>query len=182
MNKLVIADPGKCIGCRTCEVACSLAHSPADGLAKLSAASFIPRLTVVKTATVSTPVQCRQCDDAPCATVCPTGTLVLGGGKVSVQTSRCIGCKSCMIACRYGTIEILPCDADFQPQRYFRTTHVEAVKCDMCEGRANGPACAEVCLTKALSILDASVFAEATRRRREKAAVELDKASSTGIG
>ena len=76
MNKMVIADPGKCIGCRTCEVACALAHSAPDALAKLSPASFIPRLKVVKTAKVSTPVQCRQCDDAPCAAVCPTGTLV----------------------------------------------------------------------------------------------------------
>ncbi len=27
MNKFVIADSSQCIGCRTCEIACSQAHS-----------------------------------------------------------------------------------------------------------------------------------------------------------
>lgn len=171
MNKLVIADPGRCIGCRTCEVACSLAHSAPDALATLSPASFIPRLKVVKTATVSTPVQCRQCDDAPCAAVCPTGTLVMGNNSVQVIPSRCIGCKSCMIACRFGVIEILPCELlDGQP---LGTTHVEAVKCDLCESRGAGPACVEVCPTKAIYVIDSAVLALAALRRREHSAAML---------
>jgi electron transport protein HydN len=171
MNKLVIADPGKCIGCRTCEIACVLAHSAADAMVKMSPASFNPRLMVVKTTTVSTPVQCRQCEDAPCAAVCPTGTLVLRDNSVQVIPSRCIGCKSCMIACRFGVIEVLPCDALLSDRPIISGTHVEAVKCDLCENRANGPACIEVCPTKAISVIDAAVLAEAARKRREHAAM-----------
>ena len=173
MNKLVIADPGRCIGCRTCEVACSLAHSAPDALATLSPASFIPRLKVVKTATVSTPVQCRQCDDAPCAAVCPTGTLVMGANSVEVIPSRCIGCKSCMIACRFGVIEILPCELKLSEWQPSGTTHVEAVKCDLCESRGNGPACVEVCPTKAIYVIDSAVLALAALKRREHTAAML---------
>jgi len=171
MNKLVIADPGKCIGCRTCEIACVLAHSATDAMVKMSPASFNPRLTVVKTTTVSTPVQCRQCEDAPCAAVCPTGTLVLRNNTVEVIPSRCIGCKSCMIACRFGVIEVLPCDATLSDRPIISGTHVEAVKCDLCAHRASGPACAEVCPTKAISVIDAVVLADAGRKRREHTAM-----------
>lgn len=173
MNKLVIADPGRCIGCRTCEVACALAHSAPGALATLSPASFIPRLKVVKTAKVSTPVQCRQCEDAPCAAVCPTGTLVMGNNSVQVIPSRCIGCKSCMIACRFGVIEILPCELKLPERQPSGTTHVEAVKCDLCESRENGPACVEVCPTKAIYVIDSAVLALASLKRREHAAAML---------
>jgi electron transport protein HydN len=171
MNRLVIADPGKCIGCRTCEIACVLAHSAADAMGKMSPASFNPRLMVVKTTTVSTPVQCRQCEDAPCAAVCPTGTLVLLNNSVQVIPSRCIGCKSCMIACRFGVIEVLPCEATFLDRPGPSGTHVEAVKCDLCAHRASGPACVEVCPTRALSVIDSIVLADAGRKRREHAAM-----------
>ena len=180
MNKLVIADPGRCIGCRTCELACALAHSAPDALTTLSPASFIPRLKVVKTATVSTPVQCRQCDDAPCVAVCPTGTLVMGDHSVQVIPSRCIGCKSCMIACRFGVIEVLPCEMNLSDRQPFGTTHVEAVKCDLCESRGAGPACVEVCPTKAIYVVDSAVLATAALKRREHSAAMLVIGGSDG--
>ena len=181
MNTFVIADPKRCIGCRTCEVACSLAHSAPDALAKLSPASFIPRLKVVKTATVSTPVQCRQCDDAPCVAVCPTGALVKGSNSVQVIQSRCIGCKSCMIACSFGAIEVLPCELTVVGRQSSGAKHVEAVKCDLCEHRENGPACVQVCPTKAIYVIDSAVLALAARKRREHAAAAQATDSMDGI-
>src|SRR5512143_2535698 len=114
MNILVIADPWKCIACRTCEVACVLSHSAPDALKQLAAARFIPRLKLVKTSRVSTPVQCRQCEDAPCAKVCPTGALVHSHNSVQVIQTRCIGCKSCVMACPYGAMEIVAREAELQ--------------------------------------------------------------------
>lgn len=50
MNGFVIADPDKCIGCHTCEVACVVAHSGNNMfLQEESGADFYPRLTVVET-------------------------------------------------------------------------------------------------------------------------------------
>jgi electron transport protein HydN len=169
MNKLVIADPAKCIGCRTCEVACVLAHSGSNALAKLAPAYFIPRLKVVKTARVSTPVQCRQCEDAPCAKVCPTGTLVQSHDSIQVIQTRCIGCKSCVMACPYGAMEVVTA---LQERRVpTGTTAAEAFKCDLCVHRATGPACIEVCPTKAIYCIDAAALADRARKRREQAAL-----------
>jgi electron transport protein HydN len=174
MNKLVIADPGKCIGCRTCEVACVLAHAAADALRSLTSAHFIPRLKLVKTSKVSTPVQCRQCEDAPCAKVCPTGALVHSRNSVQVIQSRCIGCKSCVIACPYGAMEIVARDAVLtEPRPSAGSPAVEAFKCDLCVDRDQGPACIEVCPTKSISTIDAKVLEDASRRRRERAAAQL---------
>ena len=47
MNDFVVADPKRCIGCRTCEVACVLAHGGENALENLNAASFYPRLQVI---------------------------------------------------------------------------------------------------------------------------------------
>jgi electron transport protein HydN len=169
MNKLVIADPGKCIGCRTCEISCVLAHSTPDALNYLAPAYFIPRLKVVKTSRVSTPVQCRQCEDAPCAKVCPTGALIHSHESVQVIQTKCIGCKSCVMACPYGAMEVVT--HEMMERRTNASTHVEAFKCDMCIHRPQGPSCIEVCLTKAIYIIDANVLTESIRKRREQAAV-----------
>jgi electron transport protein HydN len=171
MNKLVIADPGKCIGCRTCEIACVLTHSAPDVLSKLAAAYFIPRLKVVKTSRVSTPVQCRQCEDAPCAKVCPTGALVHSHESVQVIQTKCIGCKSCVMACPYGAMEVVTHET--AERREAASTHVEAFKCDMCIHRPQGPSCMEVCLTKAIYIIDAKVLSDNMKKRREQAAIAI---------
>jgi len=179
MNNLVIADPGKCIGCRTCEVACVLSHATGDALAGLSAAHFVPRLKVVKTSKVSTPVQCRQCDDAPCAKVCPTGAISHSHNSVQVTQRLCIGCKSCMMACLYGAMEVVPRETivlERRPSTYYGEAtggRVQAFKCDLCLHRAEGPACIQVCPTKALSSISGKVLAERMRAKREYAATTL---------
>ncbi len=171
MNTLVIADPGKCIGCRTCEVACVLAHSAPDALSKLAPAFFIPRMKVVKTSRVSTPVQCRQCEDAPCAKVCATGALIHSHDSIQVIQSRCIGCKSCVMACPYGAMEVVTHESFADRRPPAGANVVEAYKCDLCVHRSQGPACIEVCPTKALYTIDAKVLEDKARKRREQAAL-----------
>ena len=84
MNRFVIAEPDKCIGCRTCEVACVLAH-PTGAENDLTPENFRPRLRLVKGLKLTAPVQCRQCENAPCVNVCPTGALTLKGEVMSVN-------------------------------------------------------------------------------------------------
>ncbi len=174
MNTFVIADPARCIGCRTCEVACVLAHST-GGVSALSAAHFIPRLTVVRTARVSAPVQCHQCEDAPCAAVCSTNAITFTSNSVQVNQERCVGCKSCMIACPYGAMDIVTTERiesfgvgdDKHTQRVKR---VEAQKCDLCITDPEGPNCIRVCPTKALRKVDTKSANANQRKRRELAA------------
>ena len=72
LNSFVVADPGKCIGCKVCEVACAVVHSDVPvTTAGTMVTPIIPKLYVVKTATVTMPIQCRHCEDAPCGNACP---------------------------------------------------------------------------------------------------------------
>ena len=70
MNSFLIANPDKCIGCRTCEIACVVAHSETNIFHEEGKIDFNPKLSVIKTKEVSAPIQCRHCEDAPCVKVC----------------------------------------------------------------------------------------------------------------
>ena len=96
MNRFIIADASKCIGCRTCEVACVVSHQENQDCASLTPETFLPRIHVIKGVNISTATVCRQCEDAPCANVCPVDAISREHGHIFVEQTRCIGCKSCM--------------------------------------------------------------------------------------
>lgn len=96
-NRFVIAEPALCIGCNTCMAACSVVHRAA-GLQSL------PRLTVTRDAGRTAPMLCRQCDDAPCARVCPVNAITHAGDAIVLNEILCVGCKLCAIACPFGAI------------------------------------------------------------------------------
>lgn len=77
MQKIIVVDQKKCLGCQSCRLACGLAHSNSRTLAELVSRDepVWPRLTLEQTAGGIFPLQCRQCTDAPCLAVCPTGAL-----------------------------------------------------------------------------------------------------------
>lgn len=156
-HKFVIADYSRCIGCATCMAAC---FKSAYERGKLSKA----RLTVLRQEKGVMPTQCRQCDDAPCANVCPTSALRFNSNYIELHEEICIGCKLCTIACPYGAISS---SAELMPSVNYSTEpkyHLEiesqagakniAIKCDMCNGREGGPACVEVCPTSTIVMVD----------------------------
>lgn len=143
MNPFIVADSMKCIGCRTCEVACVVAHQEQQACATVSREAFLPRIRVVKGDTLSTAVACHQCEDSPCGNVCPTGAISRKDGSICVDQTRCIGCKSCMLACPFGAMNVV-----------VQQSRVQAVKCDLCRHRAEGPACVAACPTQALTCVD----------------------------
>lgn len=99
-SKFVIADPGLCIGCQTCMAGCLLKHSVPGDVPK-------PRLNLITTLTISAPIVCHHCADAPCVASCPEGALYFDGARVAVKQERCIGCRSCVLACPYGAVEVV---------------------------------------------------------------------------
>lgn len=57
MNYFVVADPIKCIGCRTCMIACVVEHNGEDIFYQNpEEINFNPKLEVVKNAQVSAPI------------------------------------------------------------------------------------------------------------------------------
>jgi electron transport protein HydN len=185
MNRFMIADPDKCIGCRTCEIACVLAHAPKEALAAGTVDPyFYPRLTVIKTKEVSVPVQCRHCEDAPCANVCPTGAIINENDSIQIKAEACIGCKTCLLACPFGAIELAPYIKEGKRVLLAGLKVVDengeetkekwiGYKCDLCTGRETGPACAGVCPTNAFIAVEGRLMAKNVRQRRRENAKEL---------
>ncbi|TDR79644.1 4Fe-4S dicluster domain-containing protein [Paludibacterium purpuratum] len=173
MNRFIIAEPQNCIGCRTCEVACALAHPLGDGTEMLSPENFRPRLKVIKGARISTPVLCRHCDDAPCANACPSGAIVRHADSIQVLQERCVGCKTCMVACPYGAMEVTTVPVASGGVLKSRATKAMALKCDLCIDRPAGPACISSCPTKCLHLVDQQRMASVMKQRREQAALDL---------
>ena len=176
MNRFIIADPKKCIGCHTCEVACVVSHQEQEtGIETVVKDEFFPRIHVMKGYTISTAVVCRQCEDAPCANVCPNGAISRKDDFVYVDQTKCIGCKTCVIACPYGTMEVVsrPVAQQTTALNTIPQYRAEGHKCDLCHTRAGGPACVEVCPTNALMVVDRNKMDEIVKERRRRAAFEM---------
>lgn len=180
MNSFVMADPNKCIGCRTCEIACVMAHSNNNVFLSNEGdfqIAFNPGLSVVRTPEITAPIQCRNCEDAPCAKVCPNESITNKDGAILINRKTCIGCKTCVIACPFGAIDIVEEYDNGNKIRQSRSAVVEdgiidhkvklvANKCDLCSGREKGPACLESCPTDALKLVNAEDIKISTQEKR----------------
>jgi Fe-S-cluster-containing dehydrogenase component len=108
------------------------------------------------------PVQCHQCDDAPCVKVCPVeATWKEKDGIVVVDYDWCIGCRYCEAACPYHArrfnwqkpeipADEINCDQGYLSNRIRPQGVVE--KCTFCLHRTRRgqlPACLEACPTGA---------------------------------
>ena len=48
---------------------------------------------------------CRKCEDAPCINICPKNALEKDDeGIVQRSVNLCVSCKSCVVACPFGTL------------------------------------------------------------------------------
>ena len=173
MNRFLIANAQQCIGCRTCEVACVVSHQHDQSCSTVSATQFAPRIRVVKSGDISTAMACRQCEDAPCASVCPQGAIQRDNDVWWVDQRRCIGCKSCMVACPYGAMEVVvrPVVRNSGMGLSVRAEKAEANKCDLCYHRDAGPACMEACPTHALVCVDRNKLEQMNNEKRRRTAL-----------
>jgi carbon-monoxide dehydrogenase iron sulfur subunit len=66
MSPRLVVQPENCTGCKSCMLACSFAHTNAFSYRD-------SRIRVVKDESrgQSTPLVCRQCEDAPCIEASP---------------------------------------------------------------------------------------------------------------
>jgi len=161
MSKTIMVNIERCLACKSCEIACALAHSRSGILERALAERPMPqkRISVVPAEESAVPIQCRHCEEAPCLQVCPSGAIRRHGPEdpVLITTDLCIGCKLCVMVCPFGAIEL---SHDGQA----------VTKCDLCIGRTREgepPACVESCPTRALRFCEVK---EWTRHRREQAA------------
>jgi carbon-monoxide dehydrogenase iron sulfur subunit len=131
MNSRFTVNPRLCIGCRTCELACSFAHAVngKPGRSRISVLGGGRKDLYV-------PVVCLQCEDPACAKSCLVNAITRNPetGAMDLDHDKCVKCMACVSACPFGCSLL-----DEQ--------HSLVVKCDLCGG---DPACAKFCPTKAL--------------------------------
>ena len=145
MNPFIVADPAKCIGCRTCEVACVVSHQENQNCAAVTAKTFTSRIRVVKGGTFTTAVTCHQCEDAPCANVCPTQAII---APHRLDARRCIayltiehegaidpalrplignrifGCDDCQLVCPWNKFARRTDEPDFRARNALDTARL----------------------------------------------------------
>lgn len=192
MNSFISINPDRCIGCGTCQAACSAGHAGAGEQAE-------PRLSVVFKCEVTASITCHHCEAAPCLAVCPVNAIEHKGDRISVNEQVCIGCKLCACVCPFGAIHPSATDIDgvcgiaqFTPNMPESTSSMlkweigvptVAVKCDLCEYDEEGPRCVRVCPTCALSYVKKYDLAVETadKRRKEARVTELLNAPTSRI-
>ena len=146
-SPFILIHPDRCLGCHSCEMACAAAHtrsgSPMGAI--LAGESLQPRNRVLQVDNAKMAIQCRQCEDAPCVRVCPTGATYRTETYTAVDERLCIGCRLCTLVCPFGAIRLGTTEVSERTKR-------AAMKCDLCVHRPEGPACVEACPTNALSL------------------------------
>jgi carbon-monoxide dehydrogenase iron sulfur subunit len=170
MPKMIVVNEGRCLGCRTCQLECALAHCEARTLVEAVRSGARPqaRIHLEPMGEFALPLQCRHCEDAPCVMVCPTEAMhrPTETGPVLIDAEMCIGCKFCMLVCPFGVIDL---SRDGKAM----------VKCDQCIERTEAgkePACVAACPTGALEFREVE---EWLRERRREAGAQL--AAAQGI-
>lgn len=141
MEKAIVIDYRKCVGCKTCEMICSLLH---EGICS----SSLSRIRVVKDekAGWNIPVTCAMCEKPVCLNVCPTGAVFKSqeNGLITIDETKCIGCRQCIMACPFS-------HANFNPLKGV------AFKCDRCAG---DPQCVKFYWTEAISYVPLDIALE----------------------
>jgi len=142
--KIITMDPRKCVACRNCEYACSFKQKKDfHRLDSNIRVNFYPeeRMCI--------PLTCVHCKEAFCIEVCPSGAISRNreNGAVVIDTSRCVGCKMCLLACPFGNIHY---DAKAGVSR----------KCDLCAGE---PSCVKFCISGALKFVDEEIIEDQKR-------------------
>jgi formate dehydrogenase iron-sulfur subunit len=150
----VLVDTTRCIGCRSCEVACAQAHDlpvpdvKNDGaLANVRTTSETQWMVVNRYETEKGEVfvkkQCMHCWQPGCTAACLTNAMYkTEEGPVIWRGRKCMGCRFCMISCPFDI-----------PKFEYHSTNPKIQKCNMCWDRlqeGKKPACVEACPTNAL--------------------------------
>lgn len=131
--KLIEVSHNNCVGCRLCEMVCSLVHDQECSTSKsririLRDEEFGNNLVSV----------CMQCEEAHCLKSCAFDAISRDSktGAVLIDTNICNGCQACLVVCPVNGV-------------FFDHEKDKAFKCDLCGG---DPECVKFCSRSALTL------------------------------
>ena len=136
--KRVYVNEKWCLGCHLCEYYCAFAHSGKSSMIKaLKDRHIVPRIRIEERNNISFAVSCRHCTDPLCVKSCISGALSVVGGAVMIDSQKCVGCCSCIMACPYGALS--------------HNENGVIQKCELCKKNEFGvPLCVQGCPNKAI--------------------------------
>jgi len=170
MKGIIVVKVDRCLGCKSCEIACAVERSASKVLTEAIHEHPSPAvgIWVEQGNEFVTPLQCRQCEDAPCFAVCPTHALHRTDRQspVEIDGDLCVGCQLCVLACPFGVI------------RMDEESHA-IIKCNQCAQRVErgeDPACVTSCLTGALEFKSID---EVLREKRDAYLLSIERTAET---
>jgi Fe-S-cluster-containing dehydrogenase component len=105
-------DLDRCLRCQACVVACAAENNvPPPSRDEAGSGRAIHWMDMLPASAAAAPalgrgplpVPCMHCEEPECVKACPVGATYAGDDGVVVQVwARCIGCRTCMIACPYS--------------------------------------------------------------------------------
>jgi len=174
----LLHDTTLCVGCRSCEAACAEVNgkppvkpAPNDPLAFAEKRRTTDKqYTVVnryQEATENHPAvyrkhQCMHCNEPCCASVCFVNAFTkTPEGPVEYDSSVCVGCRYCVMACPYDALAY----------EYDDPITPTVERCTMCLDRIRkglNPGCADACPTGAITFGEREQLLEVARNRIAK--------------
>jgi carbon-monoxide dehydrogenase iron sulfur subunit len=135
----LVTDPTACVGCRTCEIVCSLSHDDTcqPTIARIHTL-YDPLHSLNKLCAMTE--ACKQCNMADCYLACQYDALVLDpktGARI-IDPKKCQGCGECLAACPWNMV-------------VFNEAKNIYSKCDLCGG---DPLCVKYCPADAIKFVE----------------------------
>lgn len=164
----ILVDTTRCIGCRSCERACSESHGlyvpdlEDRAVFKSIRKTDERRLTVVnrfetERGEIYVKTQCMHCNQPACVAACLVRAMKKREEGPVTWNENCMGCRYCMVSCPFDI-----------PKFEYDKPFGRIMKCDMCYERLKKervPACVEACPTEALTFgLRKDILHEAKKR------------------
>ena len=145
-RSLLVIDQESCVRCGHCAWSCASAHD--DGVARLERRGDKVVVGASENASaLLVPNSCQHCENPACMIDCPTGAIGRDPrGDVFIREEICIGCGNCAKGCPWDNIQMAPRSTG---NKAFSA--IVAVKCDVCSGRDEGPACVAACPVQAIA-------------------------------
>ena len=164
----VLVDTTRCVGCRSCEMACAEAHAmPVPDISDTSAFEKIRQTSVTQWTVVNryktdkgevfAKKQCMHCNQPGCVAACLVKAMEKKEDGAVTWDTNCMGCRFCMVSCPFDI-----------PKFEYDSAVPKIQKCSLCWERlqkGEKPACVEACPADALAFGARRELIEEANRR-----------------
>lgn len=144
-------DMERCIGCRTCQVACKDRRDLHMAGPRLRRVDSYESGAYPEVGMFHLVMSCNHCENPACTAACPTGAMYKDeNGIVQHDDDLCIACQACVAACPYGAPQYIEADNMVQ-------------KCDACSAlreAGKNPVCVDACPMRAIDFGEISELQE----------------------